>query len=118
MARASARTEAIAHDRPLFDRLLAAARLQNPEVRGGSMFGSPSLFLGRRMIGCVFGTRIGLKLPATVAAQARADGSAQPFRPYGKPAMREWIEIEGDHLDRHMSLIAQAIRFAATEKTR
>jgi hypothetical protein len=48
------------HDMALFDTLLAEAKLRNPEVRRGSMFGSPALFLGRRMIGCVFGPTIGL----------------------------------------------------------
>jgi hypothetical protein len=103
------------HDKSLFEALLATTRLLNPDVRSGSMFGSPALFLGRRMIGCVFGSNIGLKLPAAVAAQALANGSARHFRPYGKPAMREWIEFDGSALARHENLIDQAIRFAATE---
>lgn len=103
------------HDRALFDRFQLAAAKHCPDVRAGAMFGSPALFRGKRMIGCVFGSCIGLKLPATLAAQALAEGVARPFRPYGKPAMREWIEIEGDSLGRSMNLIAQAVRFAATE---
>lgn len=104
----------IRHDKALFDVLLAEAKLRNPEIRSGSMFGSPALFLGRRMIGCVFGTNIGLKVPADVAANALGEGGVMPFRPYGKPAMREWIEIEGSSLSRHTSLLGEAIRFAET----
>lgn len=104
------------HDMALFDTLLAEAKLRNPEVRRGSMFGSPALFLGRRMIGCVFGPNIGLKVPAEVAAQAIASQSATHFRPYGKKAMREWIELDGRALARHLDLIEQAIHFAAQEK--
>lgn len=96
----------------LFDAFLAEAQLRHPEVQRGSMFGSPAVFLGRRMIGCVFGPNIGLKVPAEVAAQAIASQSATPFRPYGKAAMREWIEIEGPALARHLNLIEQAIAFA------
>jgi hypothetical protein len=105
------------HDRALFEALLAEAALRNPDVRRGSMFGSPALFLGRRMIGCVFGPNIGLKVPAEVASQAIARGAATPFRPYGKAAMREWIEIAGPALPRHLNLIEQAIAFAGKDKS-
>ena len=57
------------HDRTLFETLLAQARLRNPDVRSGAMFGSPALFLGRRMIGCVFGGNIGLKVTAATATR-------------------------------------------------
>jgi TfoX/Sxy family transcriptional regulator of competence genes len=100
------------HDRTLFETLLAQARLRNPDVRSGAMFGSPALFLGRRMIGCVFGGNIGLKVAAATAAGALAAGSASAFRPYGKPAMREWIEIPGESLTANLALLEQAIRFA------
>jgi TfoX/Sxy family transcriptional regulator of competence genes len=115
MARGNVPKTSVSHDKMLFEQILAEAKLRNPEVRAGSMFGSPALFLGRRMIGCVFGSTIGLKVPAAVAAEALARGSARPFRPYGKPAMREWIEFDGNALTRHVNLLEQAIRFAALE---
>jgi TfoX/Sxy family transcriptional regulator of competence genes len=115
MARGSAQESSVTHDHELFGEFLAAAKLRNPEVRAGSMFGSPALFLGRRMIGCVFGNNIGLKVPETVASAALTDGLTRPFRPYGKPAMREWIEFDGSSLSRHLKLIEKAIRFAASE---
>lgn len=105
-----------AHDLALFDALLGEARLRNPDIQRGSMFGAPALFLARRMIGCVFGSNIGLKVPAKVASQAIASRSATHFRPYGRKAMREWIEIEGPALTRHLPLLAQAIEFAGKEK--
>lgn len=100
------------HDKARFEMLLAEARLINPDVRGGSMFGAPALYLGRRMIGCVFGSGIGLKVPAQTAARAIADGAASSFRPYGKAAMREWIEIPGTALAANLALLEQAILFA------
>lgn len=101
-----------AHDRTLFETLLAEARLRNPEVRSGAMFGSPALFLGRRMVGCVFGANIGLKLPAAAVESAIAAGSASAFRPYGKPAMREWLEIPGTSLSANLTLLDLALHFA------
>lgn len=100
------------HDRALFETLLAEARLRNPEVRSGAMFGSPALFLGRRMVGCVFGPNIGLKLPAAAVASAIAAGTASAFRPYGKPAMREWLEIPGTSLSANLALLDLALKFA------
>lgn len=108
----SAMPAPLVHDRALFETLLAEAQLRDSDVRGGSMFGSPALFRGRRMIGCVFGKNIGLKVPAEVAKQALAQGAATAFRPYGKSAMREWIEIDGQALAERMDLIEQAITFA------
>ncbi|WP_374330748.1 hypothetical protein [Aestuariivirga sp.] len=102
----------IPHDRTLFESLLAEAQRRNPDVRSGAMFGSPALFLGRRMVGCVFGANIGLKLPAAAVASAIAAGSASAFRPYGKPAMREWLEIPGTSLFANLALLDLAIQFA------
>lgn len=106
------KTSPIIHDKALFERLKAAASQSGFDVTAGVMFGSPALFLGKRMIGCVFGSSIGLKVPEPVAARARAEGAARPFRPYGKSAMREWIEIDGDALGQNTTLVQQAIRFA------
>ena len=112
MAPGRAKTAPISHDMALFERLKLVAQQHNPDVRSGSMFGSPSLFLGKRMIGCVFGSAIALKVPAAVAQEALAEAGAKPFRPYGKPAMREWIEIDSGTLKRRYDLLEQAIRFA------
>lgn len=104
--------KAITHDARLFAALLQAARHHLPEIRAGSMFGSPALYRGRRMVGCVFGDAIGLKVPAELAKQAIADRRATRFQPMGRKPMREWIQCEppvGGSLD----LLHAAIDYAA-----
>ncbi len=57
------------------------------------MFGCPAAFVGRRMAFCVYGTELGAKVPENVAQSMLAQGLAEPFQPYGKVRMREWIKI-------------------------
>jgi hypothetical protein len=104
------------HDRQLFQSLLAEARQLDPSIRTGQMFGCPAVFLGRRMVACVYGNSIGAKVPAPVASDSLDAGRATVFRPYGKPAMREWIQIDGGAaaLRRRLDLLAAAIEFAAS----
>lgn len=101
-------------DEPLFEALLAEARLRNPEIRAGSMFGSPAVFVGRKMAACVVDGRIGMRVPAAVARLSLSDGRAAPFRPHGRPAMPEWIEIDSgaDALTEKSDLLSEAIAFA------
>ncbi len=77
------------HDRTLFDALVARMRPIEPAMRVGTMFGSPAVYLGRRMAFCVFGAEIGVKLPEAEAARLIASGSASAFRPYGRAPMKE-----------------------------
>jgi hypothetical protein len=82
------------HDHALFDALVDKMRGVEPELRLGVMFGCPAVFVGRRLSFCVFDKAVGAKVPAPEAARLIAAGEATPFRPYGKPAMKEWIELE------------------------
>ena len=102
------------HDKSLFEDFIAEARVIEPELRSGAMFGCPTVFLGRRMLGCVYGASIGLKVPAELAARVLADGRVTPFQPYGKTTMREWIQIDGGRqaLAAHRDLIAASVAYA------
>ena len=102
------------HDAALFEELLAAARVIAPEVRRGGMFGCPALYRGRKLAACVYGDVVGMKAPEAVAAEALRSGRAQHFRPYGKPAMREWIQIDGGApaIGANLDLLAAALTFA------
>ena len=99
-------------DDPLFTALLAQARLRNPEVRAGAMFGSPAVFVGRKMAACVLDGKIGMRVPAALASASLREGRAGSFRPYGKAPMREWIEIDGAALIEQGDLLTEAIAFA------
>lgn len=99
---------------PLFEEL---ERLfsEYPEVRSGSMFGYPAFFRGRRMFLCVYGDGIGLKLPETRANELLNLPDFTPFRPYGKPKMREWVFFEPsvDAAGSHLELFHQSCDFVA-----
>lgn len=101
-------------DDPLFESLLAEACLRNPEVRAGAMFGSRAVFVGRKMAACVYDGKIALHVPKAVATLSLSTGRAALFRPHGRPAMPEWIEIGGgaDTLKEMADLLSEAIRFA------
>ena len=105
------------HDRQLFESLLAEARRLRPEIRAGLMFGCTALYLARRMVACVYGQAIGLKLPAGTANLNLDAGRVTAFRPYGKPAMREWIQIEGGAaaLGTCLDLLTAALDFATAK---
>ena len=102
------------HDMALFAALLRMARTDFPAVREGRMFGSPAIYSGNKMALCVFGSRIGLKIPEALTRECLAQCDVQPFRPYGKPAMLEWVEIScpAEALDQQEELIFAALRYA------
>ncbi len=107
--------QAIAHDRDLFQTLVAEARRLGPDVRVGSMFGCPAVFQGRKLAACVYGDGVGLRIPEAIATASLQAGRARAFRPHGKPAMREWIQIDGGAaaIAASLDLLAAAIAFAA-----
>lgn len=104
----------VAHDRQLFDTLVTHLRSIEPKIRIGSMFGSPAVFMGRRMAFCVFKSGVGAKVPAADAARLIASGAATSFRPYGKPAMKEWIELQASQADvpKLAPVLSLALRYA------
>lgn len=110
------KSSATPHDMALYGALRALAFISTPDLREGRMFGSPSLYVGRRMAACVLGAEVGLRVPATLAESARASGRAQTFTPYGKAPMREWIalNLDPDRLSEAADLIAAALDFART----
>lgn len=77
------------------DHLQAVRALLAPDrdVREGHMFGYPAFFVARRMFACVYGDGVGIKVPLKLAAHLIERGVAIAFRPHGKPAMREWVQI-------------------------
>ena len=103
-----------AHDRTLLDALVAHMRAVEPEIRTGAMFGCPAAFVGRRLAFCVYGQGIGAKLPQAEAARLIASGEATAFRPFGRPAMKEWVELRAEPGEalRMAPILALAVRYA------
>ena len=116
----SVKSERLIHDKALFDAVLARAASFHPAIRHGSMFGSPAIYDGRRMAICVYGTELGLRVPESLARRSIEDGRATPFRPYGKPPMREWIALGGglSALGGRDDLLQAALTFAEQNNAR
>jgi hypothetical protein len=96
---------------------LSARFGRNSIVRRGTMFGFPAFFVGRRMFACVYSDGVGIKLPEGRVRGMLESKEAKPFKPYGKPAMREWIAI-GSRLAvgrRGAAILREAIAFAKQE---
>jgi hypothetical protein len=65
-----------------------------PHVRPGKMFGFPAYYAGKKLSICLYEQGVGVKLPAQSAAKLlEADPNVVPFRPMGRPKMREWVQI-------------------------
>lgn len=109
-------TAAESHDQALFDRLMARLGDGDPKLRGARMFGCPAAFVGRRLAFCVFGGAVGAKLPPAEAARLLADGAAVAFRPFGRPPMKEWVELRAhdpDGIEAILPVLRLASRYAA-----
>jgi len=63
---------------------------------------------------CVFGSAVGAKVPQADAERLIASGTATAFRPFGRPPMREWIELraKSEELDRLQPFLSLAIDHA------
>jgi len=106
------------HDRALFERLMAPVRAGAHDLRAGSMFGCPAAFVGGRLAFCVYGASVGVKLPQARAEALLRSGGAVPFRPYGKPAMREWVQFTPapEAVAALGPVLAEAIAYARASK--
>ena len=102
------------HDLGLFDAVFSHVRHLDPAVREGTMFGCPAAFVGTHLAFCVYGSGIGIKLPAERAAMLVDAGRAFAFQPYGRSAMREWVEIRipRERVSEIAPVLIEAIEYA------
>jgi len=82
-------------------------------VRERKMFGCPAFFFERRMVACVYGDEIGLKVPERRAEELLARGEVAKFQPYGK-SMREWVSLSPRGSDAGLlpGLLREAVAYA------
>jgi len=99
-------------DRALVERLVAILSTETDGLRTGTMFGWSAAYAGRKLSFCVRASIVGMKLPAAQVQRLIAVGEAAPFRPYGKPPMREWVEVtvDPDDLSGLLPLLRQSVR--------
>lgn len=87
-----------------------------PDAKAGKMFGHPALYAGGKLFACAFGDGVGMKLPAEVVAELAEDDGFEPFRPYGKAGMREWVLLrasDAEAVRARSGLLERSARFAA-----
>ncbi|WP_043284565.1 hypothetical protein [Paraburkholderia oxyphila] len=101
------------HDRDLFEALLQHVRALDDATREGAVFGYPVVLIGHRVVCCVYGSGIGIRLPADDAQRLIDCGGAVYFQPYGRSVMREWVEmrVARDRLHEITPVLSEAIRF-------
>ena len=67
-------------------------------VEGGEMTGLPAYFVGKKMFACIWNGGVGIRLSASEAANLQFSmGNVVPFQPKGRPATREWIQINHEN---------------------
>ena len=100
-------------DRELFEALLTHVRALDDAIREGTLFGYPAIFIDGRVAFCVYGSGIGIRLPARFGQLLVDRGDAFYFQPYGRSLMREWVEmrVSRDRLDEITHVLSVSIRF-------
>lgn len=102
--------------------ILVIMLLNHPNVRAGMMFGYPAYYAGKKLCICLYEEGVGIKLPAETATRLlETDNHVIPFRPLGKPKMREWVQINlnrsEDYLQ-YQSVFSESIRYVMAQNTK
>jgi hypothetical protein len=89
-----------------------------PHVRAGKMFGFPAYYVGKKLCICLYEQGVGIKLPEkSVAKLLETDKNAVPFRPLGKPKMREWVQINlssSKEYKKYKKVFEESVRYLLT----
>lgn len=89
-----------------------------PDTRPGKMFGFPAFYAAGKLVACLYGTGIGLRVPPEGASGLRG-APTRAFEPYGKP-MRAWTFLEpeaAEDLRAEATVLEAAIDRAKREGT-
>lgn len=73
--------------------VLDSLLLDLPGVVAGKMFGYPAYYVNRKLFACVYGDGVGVKVTEDLAKDLLSHEYIVPFRPMGRPRMREWVQI-------------------------
>ena len=94
--------------------------LGHPLVRPGKMFGFPAFYAGKKLCICLYEQGVGIKLPEeTVKELLETDINIVPFQPFGKPKMREWVQINlrrSEDYRQYRSLFDESIRHVLAQQ--
>lgn len=96
--------------------------LGHPHIRAGKMFGLPAYYAGAKLGICLYEEGVAIKLPERSAAKLlEMDGNTIPFRPLGKPKMREWVQINlsrSEDYRQYESVFDESIRYVLTQRNK
>jgi hypothetical protein len=89
-------------------------------VRSGKMFGLPAYYAGKKLCICLYEQGVGVKLPEQSATKLLdEDRNAVPFRPMGRPKMREWVQINlsrSEDYRQYRSVFDESIRHVMAQQ--
>ena len=94
--------------------------LGHPRVHPGKMFGFPAYYAGKKLCICLYEQGVGIKLPEeTVKELLETDINIVPFQPFGKPKMREWVQINlrrSEDYRQYRSVFDESIRHVLAQQ--
>lgn len=73
--------------------VLDSLLLKMPSVVDGKMFGYPAYYANGKLLACIYGEGVGLKIPEEIANKLLSEDHVVPFQPLGKSKMRECVQI-------------------------
>jgi hypothetical protein len=88
------------------------------DTQPGLMFGFPAFYAAGKLVACVYGTGIAVRLSPEQASELRGEPS-RAFEPYGRP-MRAWTFLEpatAEELWRDAAVLEAAIERAKRDGT-
>lgn len=89
-------------------------------VAAGRMFGYAAYYANRKLFACIYREGVGVKVPEEVADKLLSETHIVPFQPYGKPKMREWIQInraKSSDYRKDMDIFRTAVAFVSQIQT-
>jgi len=89
-------------------------------VEGGEMSGMAAYFVSKRMFACIHGNGVGIRLPATTAANLQfSNQNVFPFQPKGMPSTREWVQLNHENsadYAKDMEIFTASIEFVKGDR--
>jgi hypothetical protein len=90
-----------------------AEELSGDGVTRGSMFGMPSLRIGKKVLCSIWADDLVVKLPPGALEDALALDGAERFEPMEGRAMKEWARVPFAHEARWARLVASSLGYVA-----
>ena len=101
-------------------RVLDAMLLKFSGVEAGDMTGLLAYFVGKKMFACVCNGGVGVRLPASEAANLQfSKDNVVPFEPKGTKSTREWIQINHENsadYEKDLEIFQSSIAFVKAAK--